>query len=145
MTQEPAELIASTGYLLARVGAESRRRWARMLAEHGLTPHHFGALLTLDQAGALSQQQLSRAIGLDPRNVVPVIDQLQQRDLVRRHSDPTDRRRHSVALTATGRATIKRLQRDGDQVEAQLLDCLTAGERTALHQTLRKLLAATNE
>src|SRR5262249_6466941 len=38
----PPELRASTGYLLARLGAESRRRWARMLAEHGMTPHHYG-------------------------------------------------------------------------------------------------------
>ncbi len=140
--QEPAELAASTGYLLARVGAESRRLWARMLAEHGLTPHHFGVLLVLDQVGAASQQQLSRAVGVDPRNAVPVIDLLQQRSLVERRPDPADRRRHAVALTPTGQAAIEELRRAGEQVEQRLLDCLTAAERTGLHRMLRKLLTA---
>jgi DNA-binding MarR family transcriptional regulator len=140
VTQEPPELMASTGYLLARVGAESRRMWARMLAEHELTPHHLGMLTVLNQAGAISQQQLSRAVGVDPRNAVPVIDVLQQRHLVERQPDPADRRRHAVALTPAGRAVIDELRRAGEQVEQQLLDCLTPAERAAQHRTLRKLL-----
>jgi len=113
-----------------------------MLAEHGLTPHHFGVLLVLDQVGAASQQQLSRAVGVDPRNAVPVIDLLQQRSLVERRPDPADRRRHAVALTPTGQAAIEELRRAGEQVEQRLLDCLTAAERTGLHRMLRKLLTA---
>jgi DNA-binding MarR family transcriptional regulator len=144
MTQEPAVLTASTGYLLARVGASSRRRWARMLAEHGLTPHHFGVLMVLDQLGAASQQQLSRGVGVDPRNAVGVIDLLEQRNLVERRPDPADRRRHAVALTPAGRAAIEDLRRAGEGVERQLLDCLTEAERVDLHRTLRKLLAALN-
>jgi len=115
--------------------------WARMLAEHELTPHHFGMLMVLDQVGAASQQQLSRAVGIDPRNAVPVIDALQRRNLVERQPDPTDRRRHAVALTTAGRAALDDLRRAGDEVEEQLLDCLTPAERAALHRTLHKLLA----
>jgi hypothetical protein len=33
---EPTELVASPGYLLARLGMESRRLWGEMLAEIGL-------------------------------------------------------------------------------------------------------------
>ena len=140
MTQEPEELIASTGYLLARVGAESRRMWARMLAEHGLTPQHFGVLMVLDQLGASSQRRLSRGIGVDPRNAVPVIDLLQRRELVERRADPADRRRHAVALTPGGRDLLERLRRDGEAVERLLLDSLTESERLDLHRILRKLL-----
>jgi DNA-binding MarR family transcriptional regulator len=142
VTQEPAELLASTGYLLARMGAQSRRRWARMLAEHGLTPHHYGVLLVLDRAGPVSQQQLSRGIGIDPRNAVPVIDLLQRRGLVERRPDPADRRRHAVALTGPGRATLDELRQAGERVEEHLLDCLTEPERAELHRVLVKLLAA---
>jgi len=139
MTQEPAELTGSTGYLLARVGAESRRIWARMLAGHGLTPHHFGVLMVLDHLGVASQQQLSRAVGVDPRNAVPVIDLLQQRGLVKRRPDPQDRRRHAVVLTAAGRATLDELRLAGEQVEQELLDDLTASERATLHRILSKI------
>jgi hypothetical protein len=44
----------SSGYLLARVGAQSRRRWARMLTEHGPSPSHFGLLRALGQLGTTS-------------------------------------------------------------------------------------------
>jgi DNA-binding MarR family transcriptional regulator len=142
MTQEPAELTASTGYLLARVGAESRRMWARMLADHGLTPHHFGVLLVLDQLGVASQQQLSHSVGVDPRNAVGVIDQLERRNLVERRPDPADRRRHAIALTPAGRVAIQDLRRAGEEVEQQLLGCLTEAERVDLHRVLRKLLGA---
>jgi len=145
MPQEPAELTASTGYLLARAGAESRRAWARMLSEHGLTPHHYGVLMVLSQVAAASQQQLSRAVGVDPRNAVPVIDLLQERDLVERRTDPTDRRRHAVALTTRGRRTLDELRRAGEEVEGEFLAGLTPTERAALHRTLRKLLRTSNE
>jgi DNA-binding MarR family transcriptional regulator len=145
MAQEPAALTASTGYLLARVGAESRRRWARVLAEHGLTPHHFAVLMVLDERGSASQQELSQAIGVDPRNAVPVIDLLQQRRLVRRRPDPADRRRHAVMPTAAGRTLLADLRAAADGVEREFLAGLTATERTALHRTLSKLLAAAGD
>ncbi len=139
---EPAGLEASTGYLLARVGSDSRRRWARTLLEEDLTPHHYSALIALDQLGAMSQQQLSHLVGIDPRNAVPVIDQLQTRGLVARNPDPTDRRRHAVTLTATGRRLLTRLRRAAEEAEERLLTPLTTTERRTLHALLTKLFAA---
>ncbi|MEO5745117.1 MAG: MarR family transcriptional regulator [Terracoccus sp.] len=139
---EPAGLEASTGYLLARVGSESRRAWARTLAEEDLTPHHYSALIALDQLGAMSQQQLSHLVGIDPRNAVPVIDQLQTRGLLARNPDPTDRRRHAITLTATGRKLLTRLRQAADEAEGRLLTPLTTTERRTLHVLLAKLFAA---
>jgi len=139
---EPAGLEASTGYLLARVGSDSRRRWARTLLEEDLTPHHYSALIALDQRGAMSQQQLSHLVGIDPRNAVPVIDQLQTRGLLARNPDPTDRRRHAVTLTATGRRLLTRLRHAADEAEERLLTPLCTTERRSLHALLTKLFAA---
>jgi DNA-binding MarR family transcriptional regulator len=115
-----------------------------MLAEHELTPHHYGLLMVLEQMGSAPQQQLSRSLGIDPRNAVPLIDVLQQRDLVERQTDPTDRRRHAVALTPAGQALLGALRRAGEQVEHEFLDCLTPAEQANLHRTLTKLLTALN-
>ncbi len=139
---EPAGLEASTGYLLARVGSNSRRLWARTLLEEDLTPHHYSALIALDHLGAMSQQQLSRLVGIDPRNAVPVIDQLQARALLARNPDPTDRRRHAVTLTATGSTLLARLRDAAEDAEERLLTPLTTTERRSLHALLTKLFAA---
>ncbi|MGI8412459.1 MAG: MarR family winged helix-turn-helix transcriptional regulator [Solirubrobacteraceae bacterium] len=136
---EPADLKASTGYLLARVGTDSRRRWAHTLVEQNLTPHHYSALIALNQLGAMSQQQLSRLMGIDPRNAVPVIDQLQARGLLHRNSDPTDRRRYAVTLAEPGKTLLSQLRHAADDEERQLLAPLTASERHTLHALLTKL------
>ncbi|TMC13849.1 MAG: MarR family transcriptional regulator [Chloroflexi bacterium] len=99
-------LEASPGYLLARLGAESRRRWSQGLATLGLRTAHFGMLMTLAAVGSASQRQLGRAIGVDPRNLVLLIDQLEERGLVERAADLGDRRRHAVRLTPAGEAAL---------------------------------------
>lgn len=136
---EPTGLEASTGYLLARLGMESRRRWARMLIDRNLTPHHYGVLMTLDRVGATSQQHLSRLVGVDPRNVVTVIDLLEERTLIERKPDPGDRRRYAVSLTPAGHMTFTELRHAADAVEQDMLKGLSDAERTGLQQTLSKL------
>src|SRR6266496_2272641 len=129
---EPAGLRSSTGYLLARLGAESRRRWARMLAAHGLTPHHFGMLMTLDHLGTAHQRRLSELVGVDPRNAVPVLDLLDQRGLIQRTSDPADRRRRAIGLTPAGQRMLDELR--------QAADAVRSGEHTSELQSRRDLV-----
>jgi DNA-binding MarR family transcriptional regulator len=130
---------ASPGYLLARLGAESRRLWARMLAEHDLTPHQFGLLTALATLGETYQQRLSGFVGIDPRNAVPVIDALRARDLIQRAADPSDRRRHLLRLSPAGARLVDQLRDSGTTIEDELLAALNARERATLHHLLRKL------
>src|SRR5215469_11738754 len=134
-------LLGSTGYLLARVGTEARRAWGQMLGGLGLTPHQFGMLMALAPMTAVSQQQLSRAVGVDPRNAVPIIDALQRRGLLERRPDAEDRRRHTIALTPAGQAMIGQLRQSGEELEGRFLDGLTEAERACLHAALAKLYA----
>ena len=135
-----AALVSSTGFLLARVGTESRRRWTRALAQLGLRPSHYGVLMALAAVGAVSQQGLSEVVGIDPRNAVPVLDELEGRSLVTRDRDPRDRRRHSLRLTDAGRQTMRRLQSLGETAERELLAPLSEAERAQLNALLLKLL-----
>jgi DNA-binding MarR family transcriptional regulator len=137
--------LASSGYLLARIGAESRRRWRHMLAEHDLGEHAFGVLMALDQVGPQSQRALSQLLGIDPRNTVAVLDSLETRALVERAKDPDDRRRHAVRLATDGRRLLERLHADGATTELAMLVALTVTEREELHRLLVKLLAAMTE
>lgn len=135
----PEGLYGSTGFLLALAGAESRRQWARGLARSGLRPAHYGVLMVL-QREALPQQDLARALGIDPRNLVPIIDQLQGRGLLERRPHPGDRRRHLVTLTGAGRDALVSVQREGASVEREMLAPLTESEQAVLKELLLKLL-----
>ena len=131
----------ATGYLLARAGAEARRRWARMLAEHDLTPHQYGILMALRELGPTGPQRLSELIGVDARNAVSLMDALVNRELATKVLDTTDRRRRVVALTARGHTLVRELTTGGTAIEAEFLSPLTAQQQRQLHHLLRTLLA----
>lgn len=134
--------LSGSGYLLTRIGAESRRRWARMLAEHDLTPHHYGVLIALRQLKTSHQQRLAETIGVDPRNAVPVIDLLERRGLIARTTDPADRRRRVIELTDAGLDVTEELGRAAGMIEAEMLDALTPRQQSTLNQLLHKLYEA---
>ena len=140
MPKEPPELLQSTGYLVARVGAESRRRFVEVLSSQDLTLAEFGILMLLGGTSGTTQRQLASGVGIDPRNLVPILDELESHRLVVRDSHPSDRRRHVVKLSSKGRAQLTRLRTVGAQAEESLLKPLSARERNQLHRLLTRLL-----
>ncbi len=140
MRKEPPELLKSAGYLLARVGSESRRRFVEALGSQELTLAAYSVLMILGSAGATTQRQLADAAGVDPRNLVPILDDLEARGLVVRDDHPVDRRRHAVRLTPAGKAKLARLGQVGAAAELELLRPLDAAERKQLQALLRKLV-----
>src|SRR5262245_27005859 len=116
-TDQETDFAASSGFLLALLGTESRRLWNRMLAAYDLTAHQFSVLTALGSLGETYQQRLSTYIGIDPRNAVPVLDGLRARKLVERAPDPTDRRRYLLRLTDAGAALVAELGQSGEGIE----------------------------
>src|SRR5215469_2697386 len=85
------QLIESNGFLLAALGQESRRQWMQQVSRWDLGwPHQsvLGALLPMGAAGTASQKRLSEFVGIDPRNLVVILDELETRQLVERTSNP---------------------------------------------------------
>lgn len=140
VAKEPPELLESAGYLLARVGSESRRRFVEALAEHDLTLSAYSALMVVGSVPGITQRRLAGAIGIDPRNLVPILDELALGGFVARGSHPADRRRNVLNLTPTGRELLARLKKVGAQVEHSFLKPLTLSERKQLLGLLRKLI-----
>ena len=99
--------------------------------------------MVLTQLQGASQQHISRVVGVDPRNAVPIIDTLQRRGLLARRPDRSDRRRaQPLALTADGQIVIEQLRQAGADLEDQFLASLSNEERAGLHATLGKLFNA---
>jgi DNA-binding MarR family transcriptional regulator len=138
--QMPAEVSGRIGYLLSRLGASARDRFAAALAPLGLRPNHYGALRLLEKHEPASQQTLAVGLGVDRSVIVGIIDHLESLGAVQRQPDPRDRRRYALHLTAAGQALIKRADAIAGQLQEQRLAPLTATQRRDL-LTLLNILA----
>jgi DNA-binding MarR family transcriptional regulator len=136
------QLIESNGFLLAAIGQESRRQWMEHVSRWDLGwPHQsvLGALLSSGDEGAASQKRLSEFVGIDPRNLVAILDVLEQRHLVERIANPRDRRTSGVKLTEAGRSLARELRAAAVELERRFFASLSQDEQDTLHQLLLKL------
>ena len=114
------------------------------LAEFDLQPGWFDVLAALRRAGKpyqLNPTQLMQATMLSSAGMTKRLDRMTEADLVERHSDPSDRRGTLVRLTRRGLRTIDAALPVHVRNEARVLGALSAGERRALNELLRKLSA----
>ncbi|MUN62652.1 MarR family transcriptional regulator [Kocuria sediminis] len=133
-----------------------RRRWASQLAPFGLTPHQFRALDALagapasrdvGEAGACGGtagrrvKDLAEALRIAPRSATEVVDLLQEKGLVERVADRTDRRATLVSLTPPGAALRGRVRAARRRESDEYFSRLTPEDRAELERLLRLLAA----
>jgi DNA-binding MarR family transcriptional regulator len=137
---ESSSLSGITTFVLHKVAVASRRAIAEQLTDrHGLTLWEFAALTELDGRGPAAQNVVATRLGMDPSDMVRLMDQLMARRLVSRERDVADRRRYKVALTAKGRRLLVAGRQVVRQVEQSTLAPLSPAERAALHELVVKI------
>jgi DNA-binding MarR family transcriptional regulator len=93
-------------YVAGRASREVEKRLAGN--EDGLTSTGIGVLHAL-RLGPKTITEVSRFIPVAPSTLVPVVDALEGRGLLRRGSDPLDRRRTPLTMTDRGREALAAL------------------------------------
>ena len=131
-------LDAQVGFLL-RVAMQRHTSifMSRMVEQ--LTQTQFAALAKLYEVGPCSQNQLGRLIYLDAATIKGVVDRLSGRGFVTALSDPKDRRRLAVALTARGKTVTEAAIKVAAEITAETLGPLTAEEQRTVTRLLNKL------
>lgn len=138
----PPPLMADRlGYLLKHVQLRFFELTATMLAPIGINGQEAVVLRAIDGPEPLSQGEVARRMGIDRTTMVALIDELEQKGLVQRRQDPADRRKNVVALTGTGRDTLRRANQARQEAERRFLSPLGPGEQELFKQALRALLS----
>jgi DNA-binding MarR family transcriptional regulator len=73
--------------------------------------------------------------------MVFLVDELEQRGLVERRRNATDRRSYALYLTAQGRDKLRQVRASGSRHQDELGASLTQAERIELTKLLRRLAA----
>jgi DNA-binding MarR family transcriptional regulator len=142
MATRPAnvEVVEFAGQLFFRLWRASHTRIAEALESIGLTSALFGLLNVLGAREGAIQQELGLAMGIDRSTMVVLIDELEAKGLAKRRPCPADRRAREVAITAKGRRLLEQGRQMATQVEDEVLQGLTSGERRQLLKLLRHAL-----
>jgi len=140
MLSGSSPVLTSAGYLLIKAGAHMSRRLDEVLADQGLTGREFMVLTHLSGDEELSQQELSRRLGLDATLVVGLVDGLEQRSFVVRTRDPADRRRYILSVTTAGRRRHQRAAAAASTAESELLGLLDRAQQALLRSLLHDVM-----
>ncbi|MFI6547975.1 MarR family winged helix-turn-helix transcriptional regulator [Streptomyces prunicolor] len=123
------EIRSLPSWLLGRAAARGRALVADALAAEGLKMWHHVVLSAVRDLAPVAQADLGRGVGLDPKDLVGVLNDLQSAGLVVREPDAKDRRKNAVSLTTEGARLLKRCEKAARAANEELLAPLSAAER----------------
>jgi DNA-binding MarR family transcriptional regulator len=124
--------------LLWAVDHGLQQRSKRMTAAFGVTGPQRFVIRVLGRFPGLSAGHLAQVLHLHPSTLTGILDRLERKGLLSRRTDPEDRRRAVLGLTAMGR----RLDVDSrGTVESLVMEAL-AGQPPRQVQAARDVLAA---
>jgi len=141
----PTARVPELGELLMRATRGLRRRWAESLEPWDLTPHHARALQVVGELDKPRLGTVAERLRIAPRSATEVIDALEERGLVERGPDETDRRATCVSLTDPGREVLAEVNSARGSAGSQHFAVLTDTERATLAELLAKLDARPTE
>lgn len=139
-------LTRDVGFLLSRASGLAARQAHAALAEHGLRIRQYSVLsLAADAPDGISQRDLAAVLGLDPSQVVLLVDELTTAGLVERRPSPTDRRTRLVVATGQGRKVLRPAAAGVDRRVQDQLSVLTDDEQEVLRGLLARIVASSPE
>ncbi|MEU8438675.1 MarR family winged helix-turn-helix transcriptional regulator [Streptomyces sp. NPDC029216] len=136
-----AHIQSLPSWLVGRVAARGRGLVADAIGAEGLKLMHHAVLAATAEYGPVAQADLGRRLAVDPKDMVGILNHLQEAGLVLRTPDPADRRKNAVTVTPEGQALLARCATLAEAANRELLAPLTEEEQA----TLMALLARVHE
>jgi DNA-binding MarR family transcriptional regulator len=131
------------GPLLDVLARRLRAEAEAELVAFDLRSRHVVGLTVLRDFGDRSQATLAEALGIDPTNVVALLNELEAAGLIERRRSPQDRRRHTVVLTPAGGHRLAEVERALVGLEKRMFATLDDAEQSTLHALLQRVAGST--
>ena len=138
MTSQTPARTASTMILLPRLTKQVVRR--TNASTIGMDLRLVMALSYVRDHDGAPQQELVDALCMDAKNVVLVLNELEDGGYLIRQRDTQDRRRHRVRITPEGHEALINADRVLGDIEDDVLQALDADERATLWELLGRAL-----
>jgi DNA-binding MarR family transcriptional regulator len=126
--------------LISRAARTTTRYFGDRASEVDLSIVQAQALLVLTAQPGLNLGLLARALSKDQASTSIVIDRMMTLGLVRRETDPDDRRRALLYTTTQAQPLVDHMQRVRDDINRLVLDAIGVEKSEALESLLVDLL-----
>jgi DNA-binding MarR family transcriptional regulator len=134
-----SDLQDDLAFLIAQVGSHSQSSFGKQVDPFGLRLAHVGVLKAIFRANGLTQRELGDALGMFPSNLVKLIDELEEKGLVRRGKSTEDRRSYTLQLTEKGEGIALELITLTRAHQDRICMSLAPAERRQLARLLQKI------
>ena len=126
--------------LISRAARTTTRYFGDRASEVDLSIVQAQALLVLTEQPGLNLGLLARALSKDQASTSIVIDRMMTLGLVRRETDPDDRRRALLYTTTQAQPLVDHMQRVRDDINRLVIDAFGVEKSEALEGLLVDLL-----
>ncbi len=133
------EIEESLGFKLAKASQRMFELFEGYLAQAGITSKQNGAMLIIHEHPSLTQKEIANIQRVDQTTMGQIVDQLEEKQLVKRVKHPTDRRAYFLVLTQEGEELIASLWADMKRCESVFLQKLSRDETGQLFKLLDKI------
>lgn len=130
--------------LIAPLVGHQRHKWAAQCQAYGLSMLHFQVLAILDADGPTPMSRLAEQLDVGFSNATGIVGRLEERGVVVRVHDETDRRMVLAQLTPEGVEMLHQVEDTRLGHIRQLLESMSADEQQTVLAALQ-LLASTHE
>lgn len=130
------------GFLLSRASGVVVSAVNKELVAVGLRVRSYSVLaLACEQTEGVNQRRVATTVGLDPSQIVALVDELESKGLVTRTQDPSDRRNKFIAATDAGRTLFLEAQDRAHAVHARYFDGIAEETVRQMRDALRSIAA----
>ena len=149
--EDPAEQLADVslrrfiGYRLKRAYTTLRADLLRELEPLGLRITTYSALVLVVENPGLRQSAIAQALEIKRSNMVVIVNELEEKGLIKRKQVQADRRASAFFPTASGKRLCAAAIAMNIERESRLLQCLDTAEAEQLSSILEKIESATGE
>jgi DNA-binding MarR family transcriptional regulator len=129
------------GYKLRRAQLHVFQDFLETFTALKLRPAEFSVLAIMAQTPGLKQSDIAEMLGIKRANFVALMDGIERRGLAERRKADTDRRSHSLHLTAEGERFVAEMAKTWEAHESRMIAKLGGpAERDRLIQLLDRIL-----
>ena len=96
-------------------------------------------LYMIQMAGEISQRRLAEILNIRPTSLSETIKRLEEKGMITRTPDKSDKRTYIISLTPKGEAEMEQIRKSYVSEHKEWLDCLTSEELDLFFKILTKI------